>query len=43
MKTWLPSYLTSLCELAGQSPEDVVFLIVDSLQLLARVMETHIA
>lgn len=37
MKTWLPSYLRCLCELASQSSEDVVFLVVDSLQLLTRM------
>ena len=37
LRTWLPDYLSSLCELASQSPEDVVFLMVESLQLVARV------
>ena len=37
LKTWLPSYMESLCQLAGHCPEDVVFIVVDSLQLVARV------
>ena len=42
LKTWLPSYLQCLCELAGRSPEDVVFLVIDSLQLVARVTGAYI-
>ncbi len=37
LRKWLPSYLTSLCELGSSSHEDVVFIIVDCLQMVAGV------
>ena len=37
LKKWLPDYLTCLCDLASTSHEDVVFLVIDSMQMVVRV------
>ena len=36
---WLPDYMAGLCDLGSSSHEDVVFIIVDCLQMVARVSE----
>ena len=41
LKTCLPSYVNGLCQLASHCPEDVVFIVVDSLQLVAKVFKIH--
>jgi len=40
LKKWLPEYLSCLCELGSSSHEDVVFIIVDCLQIVAMVSQS---